>query len=124
MKITITASDGKEFKGENYELLAREVNAYETELTLRKQQEHEKQKKIEEERKRLEETEKRLLKELNDDYIALAKKVEEFEETTGKKLVYTYNHGTDKYTLKPVRNTLDFAYDNGFQRLLRVLGID
>jgi hypothetical protein len=99
------------------------AKAYEEELYCKEQQELERQKKIADERKRSEETEKRLLKELNDDYAAFAKKVGEFEKTTGKKLIYTYTSDKGDYELKATRNTLDFAYDNGFQRLLNILGI-
>jgi hypothetical protein len=99
------------------------AKAYEEELYCKEQQEIERQKKIADERKRSEETEKRLLKELNDDYVAFAKKAGEFEKTTGKKLIYTYTSDTGDYELKATRNTLDFAYDNGFQRLLNILGI-
>jgi hypothetical protein len=123
-RITITANDGKEFYGTVYDDVLKEVNAYEADQELKKKAELERRKKAEEERRRVEETEATLLKELNAKYTDFACKAKEFEKATGKRLIYTYNNVTKDYELMPVRNTLDFAYDSGFKRLLNILNLD
>ena len=78
-------------------------------------------KKAEEERKRFEETEKALLAEINDVFNKLSNKVEAYEKATGKKLIYTYDYNNKTVKVVPIRNTIDFAWDNPMQRLINVL---
>lgn len=90
MKITIEASDGKVFKGASYSDLEKEVNAYETDLKLKKQAELERQKKAEEEKKAKECSRQKSLKVIEEKLQELEKLKAEHEKIHNERLKYVY----------------------------------
>lgn len=125
MKITIEANDGTKFNGTVYEDLIKEVNAYESELALKKAKEEEERKAKEEKERKLSQYRITKLKEINE---ALQKAneelhkandmVDEYETKTGNKLLYSTAITTGDITIKEVNNTLDFAFNDFYDDFL------
>ena len=121
MRITITASDGKEFKGTDYQDLVNEVNAYESDLKLKKEKEEAERKAREEKQKKLAQHRVAKLKEINEVLSKAKDMVDEYEKETGNKLTYGYDYVNGKLVIKEVRNTIDFAWDDFFYEVFRAI---
>ena len=119
MKITITASDGTEFKGTEYQDLVKEVNAYEADLKLKKEKEEAERKVREEKQKKLTQYRAAKLKEINEVISKAKVMIDEYEKETGKKLTYNYDYVNGKLVIKEVRNNFDYALDGFFQDIYR-----
>jgi DNA polymerase II small subunit/DNA polymerase delta subunit B len=115
----IYSDDGKEFKN------VQECNAYEADLKARREKEEaerkERQKKVEEERKRAKEIETSLLDEINGDYKKLSTKIKEFENKTGRKVIYTHDYVSGEGLLTSTKNTFDYTWDYPLQRFVNSL---
>ena len=87
-KITITATDGKVFTGtiDGYTDLVEELNAYESDLRLKKQEE-------EVERRRKEEAKKSCVENLNNCITLMNKAIEDYTNTTGENLQFVTEDG-------------------------------
>lgn len=82
MDITIKASDGKLFNGTNFEDLVAEVNAYDSDLKLKKEKEAA-------EKKAREEAKECRYAQVMEKLESLNKAVESYEKETGETLIFT-----------------------------------
>lgn len=109
--ITIKASDGKVFTGtlDKIEGLKSELNAYETDLELKK-------KKAEEDKKE----EGKLLEEINSAYESFTNLIKKYEDTYKKTLVYTNDKVSRKKKIEPINGrTMEYFYDDSLLSLLK-----
>lgn len=86
MLIKVYASDGKEFKGDDYKALVKEVEKYEAELKQKELEKQERLRKLEEERKAREHAKEKAMKEVMDAVDLVNHAVEKYEKVTGEKL--------------------------------------
>ena len=122
MLIKIYADDGKEFKGESYNVLVSELNAYETEQRKKKEKEEAERKTREEKQKKLSQYRNTRLKEINDVLQKASEMVNTYEKETGGKLTYSYDYADGKFTVNDnTRNSIDFAWDNFFDDFFKAL---
>lgn len=91
MLIKVYASDGKEFKGEDYNTLVKQVEDYEAEQKAKREKEEADRKAREEKQKRLIQFRTERLKDINAKAKELNDMVNDFEKATGRKLYYTLN---------------------------------
>lgn len=113
-KITITATDGRVFTGtiNNYANLVSELNAYEANLKLKKQQEDDERKAKEEKMKKLAQyRETRLLKEINEVLHKAEVLINNYERETGNKLIYEVNYHTCNISAKETKNPMDYVVE-------------
>lgn len=118
MIITITANDGKVFKGDDYLKLVDECKAYESELALKKAKEEEERKAKAEKEKKLSQFRATKLKDINNVLQKAKTMVDEFEKETGHKLTYDIDLTTGNVVIKEVNNTLDFAFNDFYDDFL------
>jgi DNA gyrase/topoisomerase IV subunit A len=116
--IKIYANDGKEFLGTNYNDLVKERNAYESDLALQKQKAEVERKAREEKEKKLAQYRNTKLQEINEDLSKVADKIKDYEKATGCKIIIEYDC-TGKMITEDTLNTLDFAWDNLLDDLVR-----
>ena len=88
MNITITASDGKEFKGTNYDELVKEVGEYEVYLKKQEEERQTRFAKADAESKTRENNKKILLAEIKKDYTKLVEGMQKYEKDFGGKIYY------------------------------------
>ena len=96
-----------------------EANAYEAELKLKKEKEKAERKAAEEKQKKLAEYRETKLKEINDILQKSKVLVDDYEKTTGNKLIYTNDLTTGNIVIKEVRNSIDYAWDNLFDDIFK-----
>ena len=121
MLIKIYANDGKEFKGESYNVLVSELNAYETEQRKKKEKEEAERKTREEKQKKLSQLREKSLKEIDDATQKLNDLIDTYEKLSGRKVVYIYDYELKKYVATDTRNTIDFAFDDIYSEFLKAL---
>jgi hypothetical protein len=119
MIIKIYANDGKEFKGNDYTSLVNELNAYEADQKLKKQKEEAERKVAEEKKMKLTQYRNTKLKEINDILQKSKVLVDDYEKTTGNKLIYTNDLSTGNIAIKEVRNSIDYAWDDVIGEILK-----
>jgi len=85
MIIKVYASDGKEFKGEDYKALEKEVNAYESELKQKELERQERLRKLEEERKAKQDAKEKSMKWITDCVDLVNQAIEKYKDSTGEK---------------------------------------
>lgn len=112
MNITITASDGKEFKGTDYQTLVKQVVAYESDLKIKAERDAAERKVREEKTKQLTQYKAKKLKEINELAITLSKMVKEYEEKSKMKLYYSFDCFNRDFEVKETTNTLDMEWDD------------
>lgn len=114
MEITIKASDGKIYKGstEAYGKLLSEVKVYEEELKVKREKEEAARKEKEEKQKKIALLREAKLKEINEIFNKAKTMIADYEKETGSKLVYGYDCVNGDMTVREVKNSLDFAWDN------------
>jgi hypothetical protein len=120
-KITITASDGRVFTGTNYKALEDEINVYELELSQKKLEAAEIKRNKEEKQKELAQYKEKKLKELNDLTKTYSDIITEYEKKTGNKLYYSWDYEQQRYVIKETANTIDMAWDNLLEDILKVV---
>lgn len=112
----IYSDDGKVFSS------VEECKAYETELVMKKQQEEAEQKAKEEQEKKLKQYRSTRLKEINEDISRIAKKIKDYENETGYKIVYGYDFPSQKTIVKDtLNNSIDFAWENLIDDIFRAI---
>jgi peptide subunit release factor RF-3 len=94
-KITITASDGRYFYGTltNYATLVGEVNAYESNLKLKKQKEQEERAKAVAEQKKKDGAKEKVIKSVTEAVDLVNQAVEKYENETGDKIYFVTVNG-------------------------------
>jgi ribosome-binding ATPase YchF (GTP1/OBG family) len=120
-KITITASDGRVFTGTKYKALEDEINVYELELSQKKLEAAERKRKEDEKRKELARYKEKKLKEINEVFKSLDDMIKEYEEKTGMKLYYSKNYCGGDYSIKETTNTIDMAWDNLLEDIIKAV---
>lgn len=122
-EISIKTSDGKYLKGtiDNYAALVNELNAYEADLKLKKEKAEAERKAREEKQIQLTQYRAKYLKEIDEATQKLQELINTYEKLSGRKFVYTYDYDQKKYVASDTRNSVDFAYDDLIDGLIRAI---
>lgn len=91
-----------------------EANAHEADLKLKKDKEETERKIAEEKQKKLLQYRETKLKEINEMLQKSKSLVDDYEKTTGNKLIYTTDLSTGNLVIKEFRNSIDYAWNNFF----------
>lgn len=119
--IKIYADDGREFSGTKYEALVKERNAYEADQKLKKEKEETERKAREEKRVQLTQYRAKYLKEIDEATQKLHDLIDTYEKLSGRKFVYTYDFEKKKYVASDAKNSIDFAYDDLIDGIIKAI---
>lgn len=110
--ISISANDGRVFKGTDYTALINEINAYESDLKLKKEKEETARKAKEEYQKQVTQDKAKRLNQVNEVISYLGDLIEKFEKDYGTKLYLTREYPSKDLVVKETKNSIDFAWDS------------
>ena len=96
-----------------------EANAYEADLKLKKEKEEAERKAAEEKKKKLTQYRETKLKEINEAIKKAETLILDYEKETGSHLIYYKNYCGGDTVVSEVRDSIDFAWDNVVDELLK-----